>query len=786
MLSASNDLRLRNQAADFARLTDFATEFCGRHGLSDEERARLLVIFEELFTNVVTHGYESGAEGQIDVVLSLRGRRLIVKFVDDGRAFDPLTDPSPGEDLLLEERPSIGMGMAIVRGLADEIGYRRRGNRNRLILTRNIVQSRERAKEDATVGTTGAPMSANPLITGEDAGHLRLIELGIALSAERNHNRLLEKILLGAKELTNADGGTLYLVSEDGAELRFEIMHNDTMGIALGGTTGKAIPFAPVPLRDADGTPNYQSVVATAAVTGETINLVDAYDAPGFDFSMPRAFDAKTGYRSQSFLTVPLKNHDGDVVGVLQLINAQSPDGHTIPFAEERMPVIEALASQAAVALDNQILIDAQRNLFRSMLRVFASAIDAKSPYTGGHCHRVPELTNMLARAADAASGGPLADFHLSEEEWYELEIAGGLHDFGKVTTREFIVDKATKLETIYNRIHEIRTRFEVVKRDAEIEYLKGLLAGGDEVALGRARYERLAQLDDDFAFVAECNIGGEFMAPERIARLRRIAGITWRRTLDDRLGLSWEESARQPQMPEDLPAVEHLLADKPAHIIEHDTAPLSLDNPWGFIVKPPAHKANLGEIYNLSIRRGTLTEEERYHINDHIAQTIIMLEALPYPKNLRRVPEWAGGHHEKMDGTGYPRGLKREEMSIPARIMMIADIFEALSARDRPYKTRKTLSECLDIMARMSREQHIDPDLFELFLTSGVYRAYADIFLLPEQIDEIDVGRYPGTPGPSSWRHERVAGSGAPDQPSLTTRARQRPVPTASSRSER
>ena len=585
-------------------------------------------------------------------------------------------------------------------------------------------------------------MSAPSLSRDRELGYRRLIELGIALSAERNHSRLLEKILLGAKELTNADGGTLYLVGEGGHELRFVIMRNDTMHIELGGTTGAPIPFAPVQLRDAAGAPNYKSVVAAAAVTGDTINLADAYNAPGFDFSGPRAFDARTGYRSQSFLTVPLKNHDAEVVGVLQLINARAADGRPMPFSAEIVPLVEALAGQAAVALDNQMLIDAQRNLFRSVLKVFAGAIDAKSPYTGGHCHRVPEATNMLARAADAATEGPLAEFHLSEEEWYELEVAGGLHDCGKVTTREFVVDKATKLETIYNRIHEIRTRFEVVKRDTEIEYLRALLAGGDESAVGAVRDARLAELNDDFAFVAECNIGSEFMAPEKIARLQRIARITWQRTLDDRLGLSWEESARQPPA-RDLPATEHLLADKPAHIFEHDSQPLAADNPWGFVITPPPHKANQGEVYNLSIRRGTLNDEERYHINDHIVQTIIMLEALPFPKNLRRVPEWAGGHHEKMDGTGYPRGLKREQMSIPARIMMIADIFEALTARDRPYKARKKLSECIDIMAHMSRDRHIDPDLFELFLNSGVYREYADIFLLEEQIDEIDIARY-------------------------------------------
>ncbi|HEX3537138.1 MAG TPA: HD domain-containing phosphohydrolase [Stellaceae bacterium] len=575
----------------------------------------------------------------------------------------------------------------------------------------------------------------------------RLIEIGIALAAERDHNRLMEQILLGAKALTNADGGTLYLVSRDGTELRFMIMRNDTMNIALGGTTGEPIPFAPVPLRAPDGGPNYKNVAAAAALDGHTINIADAYDVEKYDFSGMRAFDARTGYRSQSFLTVPLKNHDGEVVGVLQLINARSQSGDTVPFMTELELLIEALAGQAAVALDKQMLIEAQRDLFRALLRILAGAIDAKSPYTGGHCRRVPELTNMLARAADAATEGALADFHLRGDEWYELEVAGGLHDCGKVTTKEYVVDKATKLETIYNRIHEIRTRFEVVKRDAEIEYLKGVLAGGDEPALRAARDERWRQLDDDFFFVAECNIGGEVMAPEKIERLQQIGAVTWLRTLDDRLGISWEENARLAPEPDALPAIEHLLADKASHIIPHESPPVEADQQGRFVLKPLPQKFNLGEIYNLSIRRGTLTAEERFHINDHIVQTIEMLESLPFPKILSRVPEYAGGHHEKMDGTGYPRGLTRDQMSVPARIMAIADIFEALTARDRPYKARKTLSECIGIMAQMSRERHIDPDIFELFLTSGVFRRYAEMFLLPDQIDEVEIARYIATP---------------------------------------
>ena len=568
----------------------------------------------------------------------------------------------------------------------------------------------------------------------------RLIRAGIALSTEHNHERLMEMILLEAKELSQAEGGTIYLATEDREGLRFAIMRNDLLDIALGGTTGKAIPFPPLRLRDASGAPNRRNVATHAALSGSTVAIADAYEVGEFDFEGTREFDARSGYRSTSFLTVPLKNHQGEVIGVIQLINARAADGRVVAFPDDIVPLIEALAGLAAVALDNQMLIEAQKTLFKSLVQLIAGAIDAKSPYTGGHCRRVPELTAMLARAAHAAADGPFAAFSLSDEEWYELEVAAGLHDCGKVTTPEYVVDKATKLETIYNRIHEIRTRFEVLKRDAEIEYLKAVLAGGDEAALAAARDARLAGLDEDFAFVAECNIGGESMSPERIARLTEIAGRTWLRTLDDTLGLSQDEARRWRSHRRPPPAAEPLLADKPQHVIEHFRAPIPDDNPWGFKIKPPEHRFNLGELHNLSVRTGTLTDEDRFHINDHILQTVIMLEALPFPPTLARVPEWASNHHEKMDGTGYPRRLTREQMSVPARMMAIADIFEALTAGDRPYKPRKTLSEAIAIMAAMARNRHIDHDLFELFLTSGVYRSYAETFLAPDQIDEIDI----------------------------------------------
>ncbi|MBE7365984.1 HD family phosphohydrolase [Ramlibacter pallidus] len=569
-----------------------------------------------------------------------------------------------------------------------------------------------------------------------------LIEIGIALSSERDPARLRERILMEAKAFTNADAGTLYL-KHKGQELIFQIVRNDTLGIAMGGTSGVPIDLPPVPLTTPDGQPNLRNVASYCAVTGEIVNVADAYcETDNLDFSGTQEFDRRFGYRSRSFLSVPLKNHNGYVIGVLQLINAKDALGKVVPFREEIVPMVSALASQAAVSIDNRILIEELKQLLDAFIAVIAAAIDTKSPYTGGHCQRVPVLTEMLVRAACESKDAPFAGFDLSEEEWYELRVACWLHDCGKVVTPEHIVDKATKLEAIYDRIHEIRMRFEVLKRDAEIAMLKGLLAGGNGDKL-RADYEATcATLDEEFAFIGECNVGGEYMAPDKVERLKKIAERTWTRTLSNRIGISYAEKKRRDAILErPLPVEEKLLEDRYDHISPREGLRLSAEgNPWGFTLKAPEREANLGEIYNLSISRGTLTEEDRYRINEHMAQTIVMLESLPWPRHLRRVPEYAGGHHEKMDGSGYPRGLKREQMSLPARVMAIADIFEALTAADRPYKPPKTLSQSIRIMKSMVRDGHIDPDLFQLFLASGVYKEYAKQFLKPEQIDAVDL----------------------------------------------
>lgn len=548
----------------------------------------------------------------------------------------------------------------------------------------------------------------------------RLIELGIALSAERNIDRLLEMILIESKGIYNADGGTLYLTTPDETGLSFKIMRNDTLNVALGGTTGKDIPFPPVPLFNDAGEPNNNNVASSVWHQRFAVNIEDAYTSKDYDFSGTKKFDESTGYRSQSFLTIPMINTGDEVIGVLQLINARNEQGETVAFDDKMQPMIEALTSQAAVALENSMLILEQRQLWNALIEMLAAAIDDKSPYTGGHCQRVPEITKMLVGAAAADKDGLYADFSLNDDEWYELHVASWLHDCGKVTTPEYVVDKASKLETIYNRINEIRTRFEVLRRDAEIACLKAQLNGTPKDVADATFQEACKRLQEEFAFVAAANVGGEFMDDADIERLKTIGAQPWTRHFDKTLGLSPMEQMRFDSM--DIPAPpfeETLLSDQPEHLVG---------------------KYNMGEMYNLAIRRGTLTAEERETINDHISVTIKMLEQLPFPKKMKRVPEYAGGHHEKMDGTGYPRGLKKADMSVPARAMAIADIFEALTAADRPYKKAKTVSESLKIMGFMCKDQHIDPDLFDLFLRSGVWKDYADNYLDPAQVDDVNI----------------------------------------------
>ena len=522
----------------------------------------------------------------------------------------------------------------------------------------------------------------------------QLTELSVALGHMHDHDQLLERILMVAKKMTNADGGTLYRPSGDETSLCFHISINDTLGIYQGGASGQTINIPPVPLFDAYGNRNLSSVAAYSANFGQSVNIEDVYKADVFNFSGMRSFDQAYNYHSQSFLTVPMNDHQGELVGVLQLVNAKNPaTGLTCAFSATDQRFIEALAAQAAVALTTQRLVTQLEQLLEGVVGLINIGIDEKSPYTGQHCQYVPELTMMLAEAVHNTSTGPLAGFNMTEADRRELWLAGLLHDCGKVTTPVHVVDKATKLQTIFDRIALIDTRFEVLIRDAEIAALRRMAEPGADRAALEATYQAdVAQLRDERMFLRRANIGSEGMTVSDQERVRAIAGRRW-------IG------------PEG---------------IECD-----------FLSE--------NELMNLTIRYGTLTDAERKIINNHIVVTLRMLESLPWPKHLKNVPEYAGGHHERMDGKGYPRGLTKSQMSVQARVMAIADIFEALTARDRPYKKGMNLSESLHILGKFAINGHIDPDLFDIFIRQKIYRQFADKNMDVRQIDLVDESKIPG-----------------------------------------
>lgn len=529
----------------------------------------------------------------------------------------------------------------------------------------------------------------------------KLTELSLELSNNHDTPLLLENILRSAKSITYADGGTLYRTSKDKQSLCFNISLNDTLNMYQGGVRGHTVDIPNIPLIDANGNRNLNAVAAYAANYKISVNIQDVYTVGVFNFSGTRNFDQQFNYKTKSLLTVPMHDHEGELIGVLQLINAKDPEtGELCSFTETDQRFIEALASQAAIALTNQQLISQLENLFVSLVHLINIGIDEKSPHTGRHCQHVPELTMLLANAVHETREGPLAHFSMTDKDRKELWMAGILHDCGKISTPVHVVEKSTKLETIFDRIHLLDTRFEVLKRDAEIKVLKSKCAlyqasvnNENLIAeLEQGLQDELAKIEEARNFLRKLNIGSERTSPEDLQRVTDIAAWQW----TDASG------AAQPFL-------------------------------------------NADEVENLSVRAGTLNAQERAIINNHISTTIKMLEALPWPKHLQNVPEYAGGHHERMDGKGYPRGLRGEQMSVQAKIMAIADIFEALTAKDRPYKDGKTLTESLHILGSFALNGHIDPDLFNIFVKKKVYLTYAERFMDKSQIDEVDLSKVPG-----------------------------------------
>ncbi|MFZ5762171.1 MAG: HD domain-containing phosphohydrolase [Thermodesulfobacteriota bacterium] len=513
-----------------------------------------------------------------------------------------------------------------------------------------------------------------------------LVQIGLGLSAEKQLDRLLDMIVREARRFTNADGGALYIRDDEREVLDFAIVQNESMGIHMGGT-GAPVTWSSVLLYQPDGTENHQNVSAHCALNGSPVNIPDVYVAEGFDFQGTKEFDASTGYRSRSMLVIPMRDHEEEIIGVLQLINARDRDtGEVGAFPEEEVEMVTSLASEAAVAVTNMRLVRGLENLLNAFIQTIADAIDEKSPYTAGHILRVAAMTERLAEKVNAAESGPFAVISFSPAEMAEIRMAAWLHDIGKITTPEFVVDKATKLETVFDRIELVRNRVEILKRDREIRRLRNLLAagGGGTVAPEAAEVDH-RDLDDYLRFLEEVNVGGESLSEESLQRIRKIAGV----------GLT--------------------IGGKPMPLLDTD------------------------EVKNLSIRQGTLTEDERRRVGNHVNVSIKMLEGLPFPKKLRRVPLYAGLHHEKLDGSGYPHGLSGDEIPLQARIMAVADIFEALTASDRPYKRGKRLSEAMHILEQMVHDHKLDGDVCDLLVESGLVVEYAQGSLSDWQTDDFE-----------------------------------------------
>jgi len=514
-------------------------------------------------------------------------------------------------------------------------------------------------------------------------------DLLIKLATAPSPDHLYELILNKAQEITNADGGTLYLFKDDhDPRLEFAILRNNSLNIQSGGTAKTKVDYEPLALYDENGIENHNNVATHVALTGEIINIPDAYTDKDFDFSGTRKFDALTNYHSSSFLTIPMLNPNKEIIGVLQLINAtDSESSEIIPFKTKLEPIILALTSYASIILSNQLYIKEQKDLMDAFVKCIAKAIDEKSSHTSAHCQRVPRIMELFTTAACQEVQGAYKDFDLDEDQQYEIMISSWLHDCGKLATPDRVLDKATKLQTIRDGIEIIGTRFAAKQQHLELKYKQNIASNPDKKAKLKKHYrKKLKLLRSDFQFIKKINVGSEFLSDDDKVRITKISQHTW---IDF-------DGHKKPLLTEE-------------------------------------------DIQNLSITRGTLTTEERDIINNHMSVTIDMLSSLPFPKKLRKVPEYAGGHHERIDGCGFPNGLTGEQMSIPAKMMTIADVFEALTSKERPYKKPMKISESLSILKKMSTTGHIDPDLFKLFLHSKIWKIYAKEFCLAEQLDISD-----------------------------------------------
>ncbi len=503
----------------------------------------------------------------------------------------------------------------------------------------------------------------------------RIMEINLALSHQLNKDKLLEMILQLTQELTHADAGTLYIVSKDKKYLEFQVVQNNTLDIQMGGTKGD-ITWDKLPLYLEDGTKNLTMVAVMSALQNQIINIEDVYYDTNYNFEGTKAFDSSTGYRSTSMLVIPMVNHENDVIGVLQLINKKNMGDHeTINFDEADERILKALAGQAAMALTNTQLINSLEEFIDAYIATIAQAIDAKSPHTKNHIVNVAKIASLLANAIHE-DNTIYKNIRYSKNDFKQIEIAAWMHDIGKISIPESIIDKPTKLQTIVDRIELIKERFEILIRDTKIAILEQKLSQEE----GK---NQIAQFQDDLAFLEVANIGGEYMGDDKIERIHKIAQYTY--------------------------------------IKNGQETPFLSKN----------------EVNNLIIRKGTLTEEEKRLMNGHAKLSYDMLSALPFPKKFSDVLHIAANHHEKLNGKGYPRGLGEKDLVLEDRIMILADVFEALTASDRPYKDGKKLSEVFKILSFMVKDEEIDGELIRFFHKHEILKEYSNEQLKHTQIDE-------------------------------------------------
>ena len=507
----------------------------------------------------------------------------------------------------------------------------------------------------------------------------RLAEIGRALSGEYDLNTLLEKICDEVRKFTFADACTLYIAKEN--QLHIRIFQNQSMAIRMGGKTGEEIKLPPVNLVESN-------VSAYVALKGVSVNIPDVYDTDLFDFTGPKEFDNGTGYRSTSMLVCPMRNHENDIIGVLQLVNALNPDtGKIIPFLPDYVSLTESLASQAAVSITNAHLINDMEHLFESFVEVMATAIDEKSPITGGHIRRVANLTMVMAEELHKNSKPPFQNVHFTPEKFHELRVASWMHDIGKVTTPVEIIEKSKKLETIFDRAQFVDLRMQFIIQSTQLEATQSQL----KLIQDGATPEKIKELEESATkttqelkeireFILKCNEPSEFLEDEYIERLQEISQKTYKD----------EHGNEQPFL-------------------------------------------NSDELKNLSIRKGSINEQERQIMKNHAQITLDMLDKIPFTKKLKNIPNFAGAHHECLNGLGYPLGLKSEEIPFEGKLMAVTDIAEALTAKDRPYKKAMPLEQVYKILRKMVDNEELDRDLVDFFINEKIYETYQAKYEMPD-----------------------------------------------------